>query len=402
VRAPGTCRTRDEDADLLVKRLVLMLSVATAGWVVAEVSGLHDLQGSAPYLVTATALLALGLFSSTYEIDRGEIAGNVRLVLVAVTVGVLLKAALIAGVMYLAFGNPAYIVVAVAVAQIDPLSVAVTRDRSRLSPRAKAILSAWSSFDDPVTAILAVYLSMLAWSMTGRGSPAPGLTGGLDGIGTGLLLNLLFVACVGLVWLGLLATAALRGHHASDLSVPIRVTAVLILLAAGAIAVANLLVLGVAIAGLFFRPGIGRGLRLVTPVAFLLALVMLGLVLADGINLGVGAMLGAAAFGAQIIVGALLTRSLHGDRARLALSQQNGITAVILALLLETAFPGTVAIVAPAILVVGVLHLAANSVLDRIEDRAVARTTPLAVTGKQPEPLDAGGNPPAATTWETT
>ena len=55
------------------------------------------------------------------------------------------------------------------------------------------------------------------------------------------------------------------------------------------------------------------------------------------------------------------------------MSQQNGITAIILALLLETVFPGTVAIVAPAILVISVLHLTSNTVLDRIEDRAAAR-----------------------------
>jgi hypothetical protein len=53
------------------------------------------------------------------------------------------------------------------------------------------------------------------------------------------------------------------------------------------------------------------------------------------------------------------------DRWYLACGQQNGITAIILAVLLEPVFPGVVAVVAPAILVVAILHDLSNAALDR-------------------------------------
>jgi len=71
-----------------------------------------------------------------------------------------------------------------------------------------------------------------------------------------------------------------------------------------------------------------------------------------------------------MVVGMLVTPSLpFRDRVRLALGQQSGITAVVLALLLETAFPGTVAVVAPAILIINVLHLVSNTLWDTAEQR---------------------------------
>ena len=71
---------------------------------------------------------------------------------------------------------------------------------------------------------------------------------------------------------------------------------------------------------------------------------------------------------AQIVVALLLTipKVWRGDRARLALGQQNGLTAIILALLLEPNFPGTIAVVAPAIIVVNLLHALCNGLYDRI------------------------------------
>ena len=75
--------------------------------------------------------------------------------------------------------------------------------------------------------------------------------------------------------------------------------------------------------------------------------------------------LGFAAYGAQIVVGFLLTNKLEmRDRLHIAFAQQNGITAIILSLLFETYYPGTVAIIAPAIIVVNTIHVIANIILD--------------------------------------
>lgn len=372
----------------LAAALVATLSVAGLGWLVASIAdavfidfnGFDDLP---VYSLLATTLLAVGLFSCTYGISREDAKGDVRVIFAAVTFGVLGKAALIAGVMYLVFRNPVYIVLAVAVSQIDPLSVAVLRDLTRLSARAKVILSAWSAFDDPVTAILAIYLSVVALNMNDTDMvsiddfPMLDTTyawSELPAFGNDLLGNILLVACAALVWFALWWISQRKGLSITDAPGPkargLQTVGVIFLATIAIIAVRNFLMLGIAVVGLFFRPGIERFISRVTPIAFLLATFVLGLVLADGVNVLPGLVLGGAAFGAQMVVGMLVAPSLPlRDRVRLALGQQSGITAVVLALLLETAFPGTVAVVAPAILVINVLHLVSNTLVDTAEQR---------------------------------
>jgi len=353
-----------------------MVVTAAAGWSFALLNGVRDLPNSTVYLMIATTLLALGLFSSTYDISASDVAGKVDLVLTAVTVGVVVKAALIAAIMYLLYRRPEYFVLGVAVAQIDPLSVAVMRRSSRLSTQGRAILSAWSSFDDPVTAILAVYLSTIALSLGATHGTGQDLLGDYSNAGLNVLFNALFAVAMFGVWLVLRALAR-RRTNAFDTANPsawppwLLALATVVLLIAGAVAVNAFLMLGVAIAGLFFRPGIHAVLRFVSPIALVVAVFMLGMLLTGGIQVVPGLALGLCAFGAQVAVGLILTWSMPAaDRIRLALSQQNGITAIILALLLETVFPDTVAVVAPAILVIALLHLISNAIVDRVEDSA--------------------------------
>lgn len=343
-----------------------MLAVAASGCLAALLADIHELHRSAPYLTIATALLAIGLYSATFGLDLADISGSVRLVLVAVTFGVVVKAALIASLMYLVFREPAYLVLGVAVAQIDPLSVAVMRRSSRLTERGRAILTVWSSFDDPVTAILVVYLSAVALRLDGP-RPDGNLPTMQADAALNALFNVLLVAAAAATWWLLRRITGARTTTPRRWSMWATSVAVVALLGIGVLAVEAYLMLAVAVIGLFFRPAIGALVEVLTPVAFLIAVFMLGMVLADGGNVIPGIVLGLAAFGAQIAVGLLVTRTLPTDRLRLALSQQNGITAIILALLLETVFPGTVAIIGPAILVVGFLHLASNTALDRIE-----------------------------------
>jgi NhaP-type Na+/H+ or K+/H+ antiporter len=365
-----------------LRRLATMVVIAAVGLITAAANDWRFQPDSTGYLLIATALLAIGLFSATYEVCRPDLSGNVGLVLNAVTFGVLFKAALAAGVMYAVFRVPEYLVLGVVVAQIDPLAVAVMRRGSRLSSQARAILSAWASFDDPVTAILAVYFSTIAvslnWPDRAGGDPdngdLMGTIGGYSNIWLDVLLNALLAVVAFGVWLGLRALARRQGGNpAKPATWPtwLRAVAVAALLIAGAVAVNWFLMLGIAIVGLFFRPGIDAALRWAAPAALAVAVFMLGLVLAGGVNVVPGVVLGVSAFLAQVIVGGLIvTRSLPSrrDRWRLALSQQNGITAIILALVLEAAFPGFVAIIGPAILVIGVLYLVSNAVLDRVED----------------------------------
>lgn len=356
-----------------LKRYGFTLAAAGIAYLLGGLFHLNGIQNSSQYFYGATILLTIGLFGSTSQISVAALRSNIRIILTAVTAGVLLKALLIAAFMYLIYRDPAYFVLGVAVAQIDPLSVAAMQRSSRLSDNGNAILLAWSSFDDPVTMLLTIYLSSFALSRMGVGAGLPSdgvFGGGLLSFGGSLLVNVAFVGFALLLWLGIVAVnrrvlhlrlgnSRVLNWVTPDVSLTpaVNALAIVVLLALAVLTVMNFLMLGLAIAGLFFRPLLKAVLGWGTRAAFLAAAVGLGLVLTNGFHLVAGLLLGGVAFLAQVLVGLLVTRSLpKADRGYLAFSQQNGITAIILALLLEPVFPQTAGIVAPAILTVNLLH----------------------------------------------
>ncbi|WP_442819174.1 hypothetical protein [Streptomyces sp. NBC_01236] len=319
------------------------------------------LVGTSGYLFGAGLLLAVGLYGSTYSIDLEAVRSDVPGVVAAVTLGVVLKAALIAGVMVLSFGRPEYLVLGIAVAQIDPLSVAALSRSGRMSPRARSLLTAWASFDDPMTVLLTLYVASYAYTKAGyAGTPAVA-GGGARGYVTGLALNAALLAGVLLLWwagrrVAAKVSASPRARRAGAASAGLLVVAMLVL-AAG-----NMLMLAVAVAGLVVRTAaFGKALDRAVGGAFLAAFLALGLFLAQGVSLLTGFVLGVAAFGAQAVVALgvmpLFVRGLERrDWIALGLSQQNGITAVLIALTLERDFPGTVATVGPAVVTVNLLY----------------------------------------------
>ncbi|MDF2708245.1 MAG: hypothetical protein K0R62_3897, partial [Nonomuraea muscovyensis] len=257
-------------------------------------------------------------------------------------VGVLLKATFIAGVVYLVSGDPRAVILAVTMAQIDPLSVASVMADGRLSDRARTILGAWSSFDDPVTVLLAFY------AVSFVRPPEGGLTVGyLADLG----LNALFAAVAYGVWRVISKAPPLLSYLAAGVAV--------------VSAAWSSLMLGLAAAGLYLRMPDPRWLARVVTGAFVVSAFMMGLLLVDGANLMMGVLLGLTAFAAQMLAALVLTHGLPvADRIHLGLAQQNGITAVILALSFERDFPGFVAVIAPAILTVNLVHVLANRICD--------------------------------------
>ncbi|MDF5755839.1 hypothetical protein [Spongiactinospora sp. TRM90649] len=353
---------------------VALLVVAAGAGVAVAVSGVGEFVGSPPYMYAVTALLSVGLYSGAHGITR-EVTADLRTVVIAVTVGVLAKAALIGGVMYAFSRRPESLLLGVAVAQIDPLSVAALIGGSRMSARAKNLLLAWASFDDPITALLTVYLSAV-------------LLGGQGGLGAYLATlwgNAALAGVVLAVWLS--ARWAARRYQWPVLHDPptARIAGVAVLLAALVVAVQQFLVLGIALIGLFLRPGVDRALGRLLNGAFLVAAFALGLLLPGGVDPVGGVVLGVTAFAAQIVVGGLIpARGLtRTERVYLALGQQNGITAIMLALALLPGVPWAVAVVVPAILTVNVLHLIANTLWERLDTagqrRLAARVVPMRV-----------------------
>ncbi|MEO3789388.1 hypothetical protein ABGB14_04205 [Nonomuraea sp. B10E15] len=324
-------------------KIAFLLLLVGLGWAAADLGDVTGLEHSGAYLLLSSLLLAVGLYGSTHGIDRTEARQHGKLILLAVTVGVLLKAAFIAGVMYLVTGDPRAMILAIAVAQIDPLSVAAVMADNRLSSRAKTILGAWSSFDDPVTVILAFYAVSLTRPAEG------GLTlSYLADLG----LNALFAAAAYGVWRLIRKAPPLLSYLAAATAV--------------VSAAWSSLMLGVATAGLYLRMPDSRWLARAVTAAFALSAFLMGLLLVGGANLMKGMLLGLAAFAAQMLAALVLTHGLPvTDRVHLGLAQQNGITAVILAVAFEREFAGFVGVIAPAIVTVNLIYVVANRIADR-------------------------------------
>lgn len=350
------------------RRLVLVIVIALAGLCVAVVIQgttrvrVHEIADSAAYGKSITALLAFGLFASVYGISRRELRRNARLVFAAVTLGVTGKAFLTGGVMVLAYGSAGYLLLGVAVAQIDPLSVAASIQDYGMSQRAKSILLAWASFDDPVTVLLVAYLASATLpAIGGHGGSALVIAGG-SSVQWQIVLNVALVAIAGLAWYLAAVRAGWLGSARGN------VLLCLILLGLIALAVSYGLLVGIAVCGLFFRPRIDWLISRVVDSAFYLATFMLGLLLVTGVHLAAGLLLGASVFAVQAMAGTLIGRGLpRGDRVHLALGQQNGLTAIVLALALEPYLPSAVGIVAIAILVVNILHILGNGIWSYID-----------------------------------
>jgi NhaP-type Na+/H+ or K+/H+ antiporter len=365
------------------RRLIFTVGVALLGFAAGTLVGddrIRSLVTATPYFVTISVLLAIGLYSSTHAIERTYLRHDLGTVLLAVTVGVLVKALLISALMFAFFREPAFIALGVVVAQIDPLSVAALEKSSRMSERGKALLLAWASFDDPVTTLLTVYavsIALAAGALAG-GDASRLADGGVATFGVGLTWNLLLAGVIFVVWWAAFHRRERRragpkiaerrgaGHRFSAGFL----AQCALLVAAAVAAVWQFWMLAIALVGLFLRPrpatnpeGFGRFLERLTTLAFILATVALGVILVPDVRWGAGLALGGVTFLAQVLVGTVLGRSQERtDRVPLALAQQNGITAMVLALLLESSFPGTVAIVAPAILTINVLHVFTNGV----------------------------------------
>lgn len=340
--------------------LIVFIAIgALAGTVLSRGMSV-DLAGLAhgpAYGYAAYLLLAIGLYGATVGIDLRQARRDRRIIVPAVTIGVILKALITGGVLALAWRDPLFLILGVAVAQIDPLSVAALMDDKRMSPRARNVLAAWSSFDDPFTVILAIYAAAVAVNNFGLGDGAAPGGDPLRLYAQNLAGNLLLALAAWAIW-----RWVVRGRPWAQAAALVAFTAVAVVFG---------WMLAIAIIGLFARPcWLLPIIPEIVKWAMYAALIAVGVLLADGIDLPRGIALGVAAFLAQAVVTPMLTRGMpRMDRWHLAAAQQNGITAIILALTLQIQFDGVVAVVAPAIVTANLLHVAINKLIDRHEPR---------------------------------
>ena len=95
---------------------------------------------------------------------------------------------------------------------------------------------------------------------------------------------------------------------------------------------------------------------------------MIGLLLVNGVNICIGILVALSAIAAQFFIALLITLGYSfpsKDRIRLAFAQQNGLTAIVLALFFEPLLTGTVSVIAPAILLINLIYIIVNNVFLR-------------------------------------
>ena len=326
-------------------RLFEIIILTLAGYVLISTLNEPHWTHSKLYHFVVYGLLAVGLYGSVYGIDTNKIKENRSIILTAITIGVLLKTIIIGLILFAFTGEKISFLLAIIVAQIDPLSVvALEKDKQKLSDRGQLILNAWASFDDPITTLISVYLSSIILKgeiLIGQAS---------FNYVTDFGINILFAASI------LLAHKIGKKNTYFD---------VILLGISFVICVWFSMMLGIAIIGLFLRPNLKGYLEKGVNFAFYSSLILLGTLLIDGVSILHGLFLAIGAILSQLVVGVLLTSKLeYKDRFYLAFAQQNGITAIILSLLFESEENGIVAVVAPAILFINLGYLVSNKLLD--------------------------------------
>ncbi len=346
-----------------IRRNLQLVLIATLGVIFALMCRISGAQRSVIYTGAATTLLFIGLYFAVYFIDKEEAKRHWRIVAIAVTFGVICKYFIILLMTLVALQQWQYAVFAMAMAQIDPLSVAAISKDSRMNAQTKAVLNAWASFDDPITGVA-------TWLMLGLIAKTAHQKIASDSDWSSILIGLSpFILTIVLVTVFKLTRLPRAKSDVAKTGIVGAIAFVAIPLKAFSAS---------ALAGWFIRPKwLSKFADKFTQLALCGATFMLGMILADGVNVIGGIVLGVATYLSQIVVGWLVMRlatskSKKGaafstrDTWQIALAQQNGITAIVLALNLETMVSGAIATIALAILVVNTLNFGANMVFDRI------------------------------------
>lgn len=329
---------------LLYPVLMILASVCAA-----SAYNFSWLTESSFYIGFAYTLLTIGLYGSVSAINVGELRANRGIVIRAITIGVLVKPVIAGTIFYIFIQDKIAYLFGIAVAQIDPLPVAALLNRkdSPLSERAKAILGAWSSFDDPMTVLISLYV--FAFIVPSENHPMAITISFIKHIGA----DFLFAGGVYFIYRLIKKCQWLQ---------------YVLLSAAIAVSAYFHLLLGIAIIAIFLRPYLSDMMPRIISAAFYISLMLIGLLLKKGVSVAQGLALSFAIIISQIIVGMWLTAKLdRKERISLALAQQNGLTAIILALVFESGCKGTVAVIAPAIFFINLGYFVLNALFERKE-----------------------------------
>lgn len=336
-------------------QIAVFIALTLAGVAAGRLSGLNPITQSFFPAFTSFALV-VGLYGSVVGIDLEAVRRRKWLALTVVTVAVPVKVAVTGLVMYLIYPHPISFLASVALTQIDPLSVdTLLRDKEKMSAEAQGILRIWASFDDPVTVLFGFLILM------------PLVSGVSIGVGTGsyamgLLLNLGPAAVLwGLSrWTGLL--------HRRAVGLVLLAVTLTLAFVTGSYLLA-------AITGLLLRPIPEKYLSRVVAVLYHAIVFVVGMAIYSyGVDLRLGVLLAIVEF---CVIQPLSTIAVYSgttqDLLRIAYSQQNGLTTLLMGIAFQELGFGALQILLPAIVAVNLLNLAVNKLYSWKEARGLIK-----------------------------
>lgn len=336
-----------------MKQISLFLGITLLGVITGRITNLNPVETTF-FPNFAAFALTIGLYGSVIGINLAAIRGQRRLVIGLITLAVPLQILATGLVMYLIYPVAISFLLAAAIDQIDPLSVnTLLQDKQKMSERAKALLRVWSAFDDPVT-VLFGFLILLP-IVTGR-------DGGLS-VGdylVGLLLNLV---PAGLLWFIQLKTKWLQS----------RPGALLALLAILTFAFLTQSYLLAALAGLLLRPLPNEKFQPTIDVFYNIIIFVVGMAAASyGVDIRLGLLLAIVEFFVvQPITTLIVFNGTAGDLFRIAFSQQNGLTTLLMGIAFQSLGINVLPILLPAILFVNLFNLLVNRIYSWKEERGL-------------------------------
>jgi len=305
----------------------------------------RDAAGGVFHFVVGCAL-GIGLYGSVYGIDIKILKNNLSTVLSAITVGVILKILVISALLSPFLGFSFSVLIATIIAQIDPLSTAAITDNNKITIDGKTIIRAWSSFDDPVTIIVAIWIAMFLYSEN---------HGEMNffwyDISISFLLNIILSAVIWLIY-----KMSSRSFAFDCLLLGITFI----------VGIFFELFLAIAIIGLFLRPRIEKVVDNAVLFSLFFVSFLMGIILAEESSIYLGVAVGVFTVVSQIIAAIFLTRRLsYMDRVKLSIAHQSGVTAISLTLYFAQYNSHLLGIIAVAIITINILYLINNYVVDR-------------------------------------
>ena len=270
----------------------------------------------------ASFSLVIGLYGSVIGINLQAIQKRKWLVILIVTVAVPIQIIATGSLMYLI--NPAAVsfLLAVAIDQIDPLSVeTLLQDKDKMSEEAKGILRIWASFDDPMTVLFGFLILLPLVAGTSIGFTLQTYT-------LGLALNVIPAI---ILWI-------LKRYTKIFENQKILLIVILFMLLYAFWTQSYLLA---AIAGLFLRPTSLKVLKVFEMFIlylFYIIIFIVGMTLYSyGIDFRLGILLAIVEFFVvQPISAVVFFSGTASDVFRIAFAQQNGLTTLLMGIAFQS------------------------------------------------------------------